>query len=324
MSQLKQGYLYIILSTFLFSSMEITIKLISLQLNPIQISFLRFFIGGILLLPFALKKLKIKNIYLSKNDFIFFSIEGFIFIVVSMTFFQLSILNSKASIAAILFCCNPIFLIPLAYFLLKEKIYKHTVISLFSSTIGILCIINIFNLTNNLKGIIFCLLSTFTFALYSIIGKMRIEKYGGIVLSCFSFIIGSLELLVFIFITRFSVISNWLTVHNLKVFADIPILSGISLQNIPYLIYISMFITCLGYSFYFLSMDLTSASTASLVFFIKPALAPILSLIILKETIYPNILLGIILITIGSSITFISNTKIIKALNLYKKHFVKT
>lgn len=306
---MKNGYIYILLATLLFSTMEIALKLVTTQFHPVQLTFLRFLIGAVVLSPLAIKNLKERKLSLTKDDFSFFILQGFICIVVSMTFYQLAVINGKASIVAILFSCNPIFVIPFAYFIIKEKIYKHTIISLLLSISGILSIMNPFRMISNPYGIIFSLLAAIVFALHAVIGKTRSNRYGGIIQTCFSFYAGSFQMIILILITKISFISTWLSDYNLKVFANIPILHGITLNSIPSLIYIGIFVTGLGYTFYFLAIEKTSATTASLVFYIKPALAPILALIILKESMAPTTIIGILLIILGSVVTFISNSR---------------
>lgn len=310
---MKKGYLYILLATILFSSMEIALKLVASIFNPIQLTFLRFLIGALILMPFALNIMKKKHLKLNKNDYKFFLAEGFICVVVSMTFFQMGVLNCKASIVAILFSCNPIFVIPFAYFMLDEKVYKATIVSLIISIIGMIVIMNPANMTSSVSGIIFTLISAVTFALYGVVGKKKSARYGGIVSSSFCFLFGSLEMLALILISKISFVANALTGVGLKTFANISVFQGIRLATLPNLIYIGIFITGLGYTFYFLAMEETSAATASLVFYIKPALAPILALIILHESIALNTIAGIALIIASSCITFISNSRRAKA-----------
>ena len=55
---MKRGYLYIAVTTLLFSSMEVALKLISGQFNPIQLNYSRFLVGGLVLIPFAVRELK--------------------------------------------------------------------------------------------------------------------------------------------------------------------------------------------------------------------------------------------------------------------------
>ena len=54
----KQGYLCIAITTVFFSLMEIVLKFIGGDLNPVQVTFSRFLFGGLVLLPFALKMLR--------------------------------------------------------------------------------------------------------------------------------------------------------------------------------------------------------------------------------------------------------------------------
>jgi drug/metabolite transporter (DMT)-like permease len=107
--------------------------------------------------------------------------------------------------------------------------------------------------------------------------------------------------------SKIPAISLALTTAGLKTFANIPVIRGITLASLPSLIFIGVFITGFGYSFYFLAMEKTSVATSSIVFYLKPALAPILSLIVLKEAFGINTLIGIGLILISSFITLLFN-----------------
>ncbi len=307
---MKKGYFYIFITTLLFSSMEIAMKIVANQYNPIQLTFIRFFIGALILVPLIRKELKVRGISLYKKDLAFFSLTGFICIVVSMSLYQLSLLYCQASIVAVLFSCNPVFITTLAYFILKEKVTKLTIISIVISIIGMIFILNPWHISggNKISGMIFVVLSAATFAFYAVIGKSKSDKYGGIVTTGCTFIVGSIEMLILILLTHISFISGLLTSCGLNIFADIPVIRGITLQSIPSLVYIGVLVTGLGYTLYFLAMEKTSAITASVVFFIKPALAPVLAFLIIHESITLNTIVGIILIIAGSSITFISNS----------------
>ncbi|MDP4152522.1 MAG: DMT family transporter [Bacillota bacterium] len=309
---MKKGYLYILLTTIFFSSMEIALKLVTNEFNPIQITFLRFFIASLILMPLAVKGLKKRNVRLNRSDIAYFALTGFICIVVSMILYQMAILYAHASVVAVLFSCNPIFVILFAYLMLHEKIYKHTIVSLIVNIAGIIVIMNPLHMSGTITGIVLTILSAITFALYSVMGRKLSEKYGGIALTCFSFLFGSLEMLLLIFVSKVGAVSGFLTQAGLKAFADVPILQGITLHSLLSLVYVSLFATGLGYAFYFLAMEETSASTTSLVFFIKPALAPIMALVILGEPITLNMAIGIILIITGSLISFIPGYRMSK------------
>lgn len=302
---MKKGYIYIALTTVLFSTMEIALKVISGNFNPIQLNFLRFFIGALILIPPAIHELRRRNVKISKNDIPYFAFTGFLCVVVSMVLYQLAIACAPASIVAVLFSCNPIFVIILAFFFLKEKIYKSTVATIILSIIGIMIIVNPLHMTGSATGIILCLLSAITFALYSVVGKKKTAEFGGVVFTCVSFLFGSIEMAAIMGLTHIAPIANMFKSIGLPSFANIPFIQGITPATLPNLLYIGVFVTGLGYCFFFLAMEATSASTASLVFFIKPALAPFLALALIGEPIHLAMICGIILIISGSAINFI-------------------
>lgn len=296
----KEKYIYIALTTIIFSTMEIALKLVSGAFNPIQLTFTRFFIGGLFLIPFALTTLHKKNSSVSRDDLIFFAFLGFLGTVVSMVLYQLAVVNTTASVVAVLFSCNPIFVTILAYFLLKEAIHKNNVIALILDIVGILVIINPLKTRLSIPGVILTLASTITFALYGVTGKKKCAKYGGVVVTCFGFIFGSLEMLFLIGLSHIGSIADLLTSGGLSIFANIPLFTGYSAHTLPIISYICIINTGVGFACFFKSMEVTSAQTTSLVFFFKPILAPILALIILHEIIPINMLIGILLILVGS------------------------
>lgn len=297
---MKKGYLYIALTTIIFSTMEITLKLVAGAFNPIQLTFTRFFIGGLFLVPFAISALRKKKLSISTGDWGFFALLGFIGIVVSMVLYQLAVLNTKASVVAVLFSCNPVFVTILAFFLLREAIHKNNVLALALEIAGTFFIINPMNTKLSTLGIILTIASTITFALYGVYGKKKCAQYGGIVVTCFGFLFGSVEMLLFIGLSHVTVFAGLLQSAGLTIFRDIPLFTGYTLSTLPVIIYICIINTGVGYACYFKAMEVTSAQKTSLVFFFKPILAPILALVILHEIIPFNMLIGIVFILMGS------------------------
>lgn len=305
---MKKGYVYIGLAALLFSTMEIALKLFSRNFHPFQLNVLRFAIGALVLLPFALASLRKKlagQPPLGWGDLGFFALSGFICIVVSMSFYQIAVTRTPAAVVAVIFSCNPIFVVPLAAWILGEKISSRTVLALAASVAGIACIsAPAFAAKGGLDllGIAFTVLSAIVFALYGVMGKARSKRYGGLAMTCGSFVAGALELFVLVLIARVPTISAALVQAGLGVFASVPLLAGLTLADVPGLLYLAICVTGLGYAFYFLGMEATSAQTGSIVFFIKPALAPVLALLVLHESIPPLMLLGIALIIGGSGL----------------------
>lgn len=296
---MKKGYIYVILTTIIFSTLEIVLKFVSAAFNPVQLTFTRFFIGGLFLVPYTFKSLREKHLSI-KDDLVYFAFLGFLGIVISMGLYQLAVQTTKASVVAVLFSCNPVFVMILAFFLIGESINTNKILALILEVIGTLIIINPLNTQLNVFGILLTIASTLTFALYGVLGKRKCEKYGGITVTCFGFIFGSLELLILIALSHNNYVSSYFRLNGLSVFSDIPLFTGYSIRLMPILLYIFIVNTGIGYACYFKSLEETSAQITSLVFFVKPILAPILALIILHEIIPLNMVVGIIFILIGS------------------------
>lgn len=267
-----QGLICVGITTILFSLMEVILKFISNDIQPVQITFSRFLIGGLVLLPFsirALKKSEMEGIRLEKNDMLYCLVLGMIGVTISMTFYQLAVFNAEASTVAVLFSSNPLFVFVLAYLILGEPIRVRNIVAVI-------------------------------FALYSVLSKPKCNKLGGITVTCLGFISGSIVLLLLVLIGHIKAVSDFLIAHGLSLFANVPVLSGYSLQNIGIVIFVYVVITGIGYASYFTAVEKTDANTASLTFFFKPKLAPIFALLILHETISIHMIVGIALILTGS------------------------
>lgn len=302
---MKKGILFILIATILFSSMECVLKLIAGQLHPLQVTWIRFMVGGLILLPLALNQLKKRDISLTKKEWGYFALLGLFGIVISMTFYQLAVVNAEASVVAVVFSSNPIFVIPLSALLLHTKIRWYHLAALTLDVLGILFIINPFNLTMSAAGLIFSVLAPIFFALYSTLGKKRPER-GGIVNTCFGFLCGCTELGTLMLLSHIPAVS---AAMPLALFRDIPFFSGLTLENLPHMFYVSVFVTGTGFASYFLAIEHTSPVTASMTFFLKPVIAPFFAKAILGEQMSALQVVGICIIFLGSMFNFIPSFK---------------
>ncbi|MEJ6400204.1 DMT family transporter [Nicoliella lavandulae] len=306
---MRKTIVYILISTFMFSLMEIALKSVGNAFSPIQLNLIRFFIGGIVLLPIVLHRNRKQAISFKPSGLWIFALTGFLVIIVSMTLYQLAIEHDEAATVAVLFSCNPVFSLIFAYLILRERIGRMNLISMLLSLAGLIIIVNPTKLTNPL-GISLAIGSAVTFGLYSIVSRWAsvVSGFDGLSMTCYSFISGAIELLALVLISKIPAVANALVATGWgKTFANVPILQNVNLHYFWILFFISVCVTGGGFAFYFLAMDLGGVSMASLVFFIKPGLAPILALLILHEQLTINTIIGIIVILISSVITFMGN-----------------
>ena len=230
----------------------------------------------------------------------YFALLGFVGIALCMPILQLAVYYTGSSVSALMFSCNPVFVAFLAFFLLKEPIKPRHIAALTLEVLGTVVIISPWNSRLNMTGVCLALLSTLLFSLYGVMGKRKVIEFGGAVVTCFSFLFGGLIVLAFIVLTHIPSAAQILRDLGLNGFANIPIVSGYTLQNLPYVLFVSVGVAGIGFCAYFLAMEYQPASVVSLVYFFKPALSPFLAWMIHGEIISPNMLLGIVLIVVGS------------------------
>ena len=261
--------------------------------------------GGLVLAPFAFYQLKKRKITILSSDWKRFALLGFLCVVLSMVFYQMAVVSTKASAVAVVFSSNPVFVLIFAYFILQEPIQKNNIFSLILDILGIIVIINPLHTELNLIGIFLSILAALFFALYGVMGKKSCQKYGGLPVTCFSFLFGSVQMAVLSLGTHIPAVSSFLLENGLQNFSSIPFFTGYSLENLPIILFIFVGVTGIGYVAYFRAMEETSANTASLTFFFKPILAPILAALFLREEITLSMIIGIAFILSGSLVSLL-------------------
>ncbi len=276
-------YTWVLLTALAFGTMEIALKIGGAAFTPMQLTFLRFLVGGLFLLPFAIHDLKKRQYRLTARDFAFVSLLGLVNIVVSMTLFQMSVMHTNANLAAVLISFNPMFTMVFAHFIASEKFTKKKAAVLAICMTGLVMVANPFHLAegNEPMGILMGLGASAAFGLYTALSKRCVGRLGGMTVNSMSFLIGAMmELVVLLCLGE-------------------PVLANINADTLGVLLYVCLVVTGFGYFCFMRAIEKGGASTASYAFFVKPIIALILAFIILGEAITWNIVLGILLILGG-------------------------
>lgn len=282
---MTKTYFYIVLAALLFGTMEVALKLAGSTLDSFQLTFLRFMIGGLVLLPFALREIKLNQVKLKLKDFAYLLYVGILGIPLSMLFFQMGVMHSNASTASVLICINPFFTMIFAHFMTEEKLKKSSAAVLILGLLGIIFMIKPWNLQegNTVKGVTFMIVAAIFFGLYTVAGKISVKKMGIMAQTSISFILGSLVLLI------------------IMLFMGKPVVAGVIDQWLI-VAYVSIFVTGMGYYAYFMGIKLSDATTGSITFFLKPVIAPFFAVIFLSEIILWNTYIGMAFILVASLI----------------------
>lgn len=282
----------ILIAAFAFATMEAVLKYAAAGLDSMQLTAVRFLIGGLVLLPFGLASKKKNNVALSAADHLWLLLLGVVCIPVSMMLFQVGVVHSNASTASVLFCINPLFTMVLAHFFAGERMTKRKGVAFAISLAGIFMMIRPWDVQagNTVFGLSLMLLAALTFSIYTLMGKRTLARIGNTLQTSLSFLYGAAVLLVAMAIT------------------GRPIMAGL-LENWPLILYIGVFVTGIGYLAFFKAIEYSDATTGSITFLIKPAIAPFIAMILLSERMLWNSYAGLALILIASFINLMENRR---------------
>jgi drug/metabolite transporter (DMT)-like permease len=278
-----KGYILLGVTIFMFSTLEVVTSTLKGLINPLQLTFLRFLIGGIVLLPLAIKKRE----KLLAKDLLFFLGLGILNILLSMGSLQLAINLGKASTAAILISSNPIFVLLFSSILLKEKVDLNKIACMVLGIVGISLIIYKGNVGGDtVVSLALAVVASVTFGLYTVLGKLKSEGVSTITMICYSSIFGSLLYLPILLLN------------------DIP-LFYIPQGTILKILYLGVFLSGIAYITYIEALKILTASKGAMVFFLKPVISSMLAIVFLGESLSFKTAAGMLIVLAGVSINFI-------------------
>ena len=280
----KTGYLCLLNTVILFSTYEVVSKTLVGVVDPFVINIVRFFIGGFILFLFLLVK---RDLHISGKNLLYSVGVGIINVTISMSLLQLSLNQpgAQASIIAVIFSCNPIFVSVFSAILDKERFGVEKILGLIAGMLGIYVIFS-----NKIgaggfefKGPLLALLAAVSFGLYTILGRRVSVKIGSLKMNAYSFLGGSLIMVPMLF------------------FFELPEMN-FDILTITKIGYLAVFVTGFAYFTYFIGLSLAGASKGSLVFFLKPVFASLFAIVLLGEEPYAELFIGTGLIIAGIAI----------------------
>ena len=290
---MKKGLFYIMLTAVVFTTLEPVSKLIAGDINPFAITFIRFFIGGAMLLPLSVSKIRKNKLQLNKSDYLRITLLGVLCICISMVLLQYAVLVADSpALIAIIFSANSVFTILFAALILKDKITPRKLYAILLCSVGVVVCAD-FSSGSNLFSIILAVLAALTFSLYTVLSKKYMIKVSGIIQTGFSFFVGSLVLLAILLVMKIEVIG------------------AVNMKIIVPMIYLGFAVTGIGYWSYFRAMEKVSVMAASLVFFIKPVLTPFATFFINGISPDLKVFIALVLVLGGSYLATVNKKSIV-------------
>ena len=278
MQDTTKGYLWLFFTITIFSTYEVVGSMFAQDIHPLLVNAIRFSVGGLFLLPLALKQIRQEKLKLEGSDLLALFGLGFLNAGVCMGLMQSSLKYTEASTAAVLLSSNPLFVSLLSVFIFKESLTKDKITALILGIAGMLLVSGGLRAENALGPLLAIMASVF-WAVYTVAGKRLSQRYGSLVLNAISFLLGGGFLLI------------------LTLVLAIPI-TGIDASNIPPPLLRG---SChrIAYYAFFTGLLYLDTTMGAAVFFFKPALATVFAYFLLGEPISTRKVLGILVIMLA-------------------------
>jgi len=282
-------FLPIIIAGLLFGFIGISVKLINNEINPFALNFFRFLAAFLVLLMLS-PLIDSDSLKINKKNLGSSIITGLLF-AVTTSLFVFSVSKTTISNAVLLQSIQPFFIMFIAYFSLSERITKTKIITLVIALIGIYVINPI--TTGNLTGNITALASGLAFAVLTVYMRYEDKK------------LHHTSTLWYMFFAAVFMI-------------PFPILFGVGelAKNILYILMLGGLGTGLAYFLYNLSLERIEAEMASLfTMILLPLSSIILGILIIKEKLLLNTVIGGLILLISAIYLEIHSKKVRRTKN---------
>ncbi len=286
------GYLLVLGAIGLFGTIEVVTKYLQAYghaetpVGALQLAALRFFLGGLFLLPMAFTRRRVVWIAVRTRP-LSVLVLGAVGVFLTFYLFHQGLASATASSAAVVFSMNPIFTAALAAAVLQERLKAGGWLGIVLGLAGALAAVTGFRFEGlfsraEFLGNVQVLAAALCWSVYTVSGKKHAEDFGGLSVSFLSIVVGSV-----FFALILSLQGGWKE------------MATYSARSWLWISYLGLVTVGLGYILYFEGMSRVPASRGASLFYVKPVLAVFLAHLFLGEKIGWPLLLAAVLVALG-------------------------
>lgn len=296
----KKGFILVIIAALFWGYMGVPTKYLGdFKFDAFSVSFFRTSIAAIFYFLYCLKK-DASLLKVDRKGILFFMLYGAVAFAATFISYNISVNYISIALGTMFMFTSQIWVVILSYFIFKEKFTVKKITAMLLTLIGCFMMCKLYDINNislDLKGVIFGLLSGFTFALQIIFAKISSNKYNQNTLLAYSFIFASLCLIPFMNIKN--------TLHILNSSNNVYFI----LKNI---IIIGVFNTVIANGAYIKSVQYIEVGIASIIASSEIVLASIIAYFVFHQTLNIVQVIGMILMIVSIIILEVNKEDLFK------------
>jgi len=282
-----KAYIFLIFCVLFWAGNVVLGRFIKDDITPFEMAFFRWLFVLIIVSPLLI--IRFRNIYIAlKSHFLLLVILACLGITAYNTLLYMALTTTTSTNVLMINSFVPILILCLSFIILKQKLILHQFIGILLSTIGVVFLILKGDISNALsltftKGDLLIILSSLSWAFYSVIIKFKPKQLDSIELFSTLVLIGFLILLpIYLY-------------QGYTIQREIEILKS----NYLVFIYISVFASCLSYYFWNYGIDNLGANKTGQFFHLMPLFGTILAYMFLGERLMFYHFIGAVCIAFG-------------------------
>ncbi len=278
----RLGFLCLLGAIGLWSTVEVVTRTIHTEVQPIQLAWVRFLVGGAFLaalLPFELRR---RGLRLNRDIVLFCLWMSWPGVVISNIALQYSLKHAGAAVVATVYGTAPLFVLGLSRVVLGDAMTIPRLAGLLSGLVGIV-VLTLGKPSPNfsLLGVGCALCAVGSFSLWTVLVKKSAGVFAGLPITALCCCFGVL------FMTPMAWLEN--SGFNLDAIA----------ANAGPVLYLSIGGTGIAYWLYFMGLEHVDATRAMSVILLKPPLAALLATVWLGEPLTWNVFAAMALILVA-------------------------
>ncbi len=280
-------YILLILAMIFWGGSWVSAQIVVTVAPPMTVGFFRFFTASLIFLPLMLATQPQSMKTYTARDIGRFFLLGLIGIFGYGILFLIGMQFTTAAQGSIIAGINPVTVSLLAFILLSERLTpKWRYIGFLFSFLGIVFVVGIQALLafqfEYLIGNLILICAMFTWGFYSIFGKTVMKNRTSLETTAMGIFFGTIIFFIGAMFEQF-----W----TLPLMVDLTFWLNI--------LYMGIFVTVLGFLFYFLGIKNLGASKSAVFISLVPVFGTLFSFLLLHEPIYPTFIIGLALVILG-------------------------
>ncbi|MFX1299332.1 MAG: DMT family transporter [Promethearchaeota archaeon] len=280
-------YCLLILAMVFWGGSWVSVKIVVSNAPPMTVGFFRFLTASLIFIPILLATHRENIQVYSRRDIGLFFVLGLVGVLGYGVLFLVGMQFTTSAQGSIIAGVNPITVSLLAFLLLNERLTpKWRYLGFIFSFFGIFFVVGVQSFLefriDYLIGNLILLCGMLTWGLYSVLGKKVMTRYSSLETTAIGIFFGTVLFFGLALTEQF-----W----------TLPIMADPAFWL--HILYLGIFVTVLGFLFYFIGIENLGASRAAVFISLVPVFGTLFSILILSERLYWTFVVGLILVVVG-------------------------